>query len=297
PDTAHAPEPVYCRLDHPVIGPALVLDLRALRRQPWWQRDGRPTPQATEDTTYVPVWAVHLSAGPDEAVFFATAQWRAREVVLAAVHRACPPATAEVVAWAESTVHGQALVNFPLPRPGYRAAHLPETEYKLTLDAPVNPVVLAGILREHLTGTGIPLFEATVHRRILRSQIYLPRGDGLREYAALTPRADGTWWVKTKRLTEGRLHKQIRSAPAHPRALALAQQALGDRPLIRIGHLHRATWDLLSPADTDGHWSTITVDTTTLAPRLGTLQQIEVEYGACFTATPTTMPAERIEQA
>lgn len=74
-------------------------------------------------------------------------------------------------------------------------------------------------------------------------------------------------------------------------------EVLGHPRLVHTGTLHRATWDLPSPADADGHWSTVTVDTTTLAPHPGTLQQVELEYGACFTATPVAASASQIRRS
>ncbi|RZU18330.1 hypothetical protein [Streptomyces sp. BK239] len=289
----------YTHLSVPMAGPALVLDEPTLRRQLWHGPDsGRPK-QAAPGVINVPLWACHIDQSTSEAVFFVTVEWRPDAVVLAAFHRTTAPADAsgDFTAWACAIADERAAVNFPLPRPGHRSGQGPEAEEKITLTVPANPAAVARLLRDHLPATGAPVFGLSIHRRVLRSDIFLPPGTGRREYAALTPRSDGTWWAKAKVLKDGRLHKSIRPAATREKALAHAAEVLGHPRLVHIGSLHRATWDLPSPTDADGHWSTVTVDTTALAPHPGTLQQVEIEYGACFTAAPVTATASRIRQS
>ncbi|MEJ8650653.1 hypothetical protein WKI65_21770 [Streptomyces sp. MS1.AVA.3] len=298
-DSPSDPGVAYAHLSVPVSGPALVLDGPTLRRQLWHGPDcGRPK-QAVPGVVHVPLWACHIDTTTSEAVFFVTVQWRPDAVVLAAFHRTTVSADAsgDFTAWACVYADERAAVNFPLPRPGHRSGQGPEAEEKITLTAPANPAAVARLLRDHLPATGVPVFGPTIHRRVLCSDIYLPPGTGRREYAALTPRSDGTWWAKAKVLKDGRLHKSIRPAATRDEALAQVAEVLGHPRLVHTGTLHRATWDLPSPAYADGHWSTVTVDTTTLAPHPGTLQQVEIEYGACFTATPVTATASRIRQS
>lgn len=298
-DSPTDPGVAYARLSVPVSGPALVLDGPAVRRQLWHGPDGgRPKP-AVPGVVRVPLWACHIDKPTGEAVFFVTVQWRPDAVVLAAFHRATASAGAsgDFTAWASAIADERAAVNFSLPRPGHRSGRGPEAEEKITLTGSANPAAVARLLRDHLPATGVPVFGPTIHRRILRSDIYLPPGTGRREYAALTRRPDGTWWAKAKFLKNGRLHKSIRPAATRDEALAQVAEVLGHPSLVHTGALHRSTWDLLSPADMDGHWSTVTVDTTILAPHPGTLQQVEIEYGACFTATPVTATASRIRQS
>ncbi|MFJ1652615.1 hypothetical protein ACIOC2_14595 [Streptomyces sp. NPDC088337] len=298
-DSPTDPGIAYTHLSVPVSGPALVLDGPTLRRQLWHGPEpGRPK-QAVLGLVHVPLWACHIDKSTGEALFFVTAQWRPDAVVLAAFHRTTTSADAsgDVTAWASAIADERGAVNFPLPRPGHRSGQGPEAEEKITLTVPANPAAVARLLRDLLPATGVPVFGATIHRRVLRSDIYLPPGTGRREYAALTPRPDGTWWAKAKVLKAGRLHKSIRPAATRDEALAQVAEALGHPRLVHTGTLHRATWDLPSPADADGHWSTVTVDTTTLAPHPGTLQQVEIEYGACFTATPVTATAARIRHS
>ncbi|MCX4681543.1 hypothetical protein OG413_40805 [Streptomyces sp. NBC_01433] len=298
-DSPTDPGVSYAHLSAPVSGTALVLDGPTLRRQMWHGLDGgRPKP-AVPGAVHVPLWACHIDESTGAAVFFVTAQWRPDAVVLAAFHRTTVPADAsgDITAWARGIADERAAVNFPLPRTGHRSGQGPETEEKITLTVPANSPAVVRLLRDHLPDTGVAVFGPTIHRRILRSDIYLPPGSGRREYAALTPRSDGTWWAKTKVLKDGRLHKSIRPAATRDEALAQVSQVLGHPRLVHTGTLHRATWDLPSPADADGHWSTVTVDTTTLAPHPGTLQQVEIEYGACFTATPVTASAAQIRRS
>ncbi|MBT2527442.1 hypothetical protein J7E91_18935 [Streptomyces sp. ISL-99] len=298
-DSPTDPGIAYAHLSVPMHGPALVLDGPTLRRQLWHGPDGdRPT-QAVPGMDHVPLWACHLDKSTGEAVFFATVQWRPDAVVLAAFHRTTMSADAsgDFTAWACAIADGRAAVNFPLPRPGHRSGQGPEAEEKITLTVPANPVAVARLLRNHLPASGVPVFGPTIHRRVLRSDIYLPPGAGRREYAALTPRPDGTWWAKAKVLKDGRLHKSIRPAATRDEALAQVAEVLGHPRLVHTGALHRATWDLPSPPGADGHWSTVTVDTATLSSHPGTLQQVEIEYGACFTATPVTATASQIQQS
>ncbi|WP_404868494.1 hypothetical protein ACI1MP_10525 [Kitasatospora griseola] len=298
-DTPTDRDIAFTQLADPAPGPALVLPESTLRGLVWHRPDGSPQPKAAHGSVRVPLWACHLDEAKGEAAFFATVQWRSDAAVLAAFHRTTPPAVdpASVTSWAAEVVQQSALVNFPVPRPGQRSSEGPEAEAKITLTGPVNPLAVARLLRDHLPATGVPVFGPTVHRRILRSDIYLPPGGGRREYAALTPRPDGTWWAKTKALKDGRLHKSIRPAATRDEALALVTETLGHPCLIHAGRLHRTTWDIPTPADQDGHWSTVTVDTTTLAPHPGILQQVEIEYGACFTADTATASAARIQRA
>ncbi|MBD0688411.1 hypothetical protein [Streptomyces sp. CBMA123] len=289
----------FTQLADPAPGPALVLAEHMLRGLVWHQADGSSQPKAAEGSVRVPLWACHLDHEMGEATFFATVQWRPDAAVLARFDRTAPPAVdpAELASWAAEVVQQNALVNFPVPRPGQRSAEGPEAEVKITLTSRVNPLAVARLLRDHLPATGVPVFGPTVHRRILRSDIYLPPGGRRREYAALTPRPDGTWWAKAKVLKDGRLHKSIRPAATRDQALTLVTDALGPPRLVHAGQLHRTTWDISTPADPDGHWATVTVDTTTLAPCPGTLQQVEIEYGACFTADSATASAARIQRA
>ncbi|WP_455355395.1 hypothetical protein [Streptomyces sp. SYSU K217416] len=298
-DSPTDPGVAYAHLSVPVSGTALVLDGPTLRRHLWHGPDGgRPNP-AVPAAVRVPLWACHVDESTGVAVFFVTAQWRPEAVVLAAFHRTTVSADAsgDVTAWACVIAAERAAVNFPLPRPGHRSGQGPEAEEKITLTVPVNPAAVARLLRDHLPPTGAPVFGPIIHRRVLRSDVYLPPGSGRREYAALTPRSDGTWWAKTKVLKDGRLHKSIRPAATRDEALAQVAEVLGHPRLVHTGTLHRATWDLPSPTDADGHWSTVTVDTTTLAPHPGTLQQVEIEYGACFTATPVTASVSQIRRS
>ncbi|MDX2757337.1 hypothetical protein [Streptomyces europaeiscabiei] len=298
-DSPTDPGVACAHLSVPVTGPALVLDGPTLGRQLWHGPDGsRPKP-VDQGVARVPLWACHIDKSTGEAVFFVTVQWRPGAVVLAAFHRttASADASEDFTAWASTIAEERAAVNFPLPRPGHRPGQGPEAEEKITLTALANPAAVARLLRDHLPATGVPVFGPTIHRRILRSDIYLPPGAGRREYAALTLRPDGTWWAKAKVLKDGRLHKSIRPAATRDEALAQVAEVLGHPCLVHTGTLHRATWDLPSPADADGHWSTVTVDTTTLTPHPGTLQQVEIEYGACFTAAPGTATVSRIRQS
>ncbi|MEV0537262.1 hypothetical protein [Kitasatospora sp. NPDC050463] len=297
-DTPTDRDVAFTQLADPAPGPALVLAEHKLRDLDWRRPDGGQL-KCAAGSVRVPLWACHLDQAAGEATFFATVQWRPDVAILARFLRTTPPGIdpAELASWAAEVVQRSALVNFPVPRPGQRSSEGPEAEAKITLTGPVNPLVVARLLRDHLPATGVPVFGPTVHRRILRSDLYLPPGGGRREYAALTPRPDGTWWAKTKVLRDGRLHKSIRPADTREHALALVAEALGHPDLVHAGELNRTTWDLPSPTDRDGHWSTVTVDTTTLAPHPGALQQVEIEYGACFTAAPVTASAARIEQA
>ncbi|MFE5162684.1 hypothetical protein ACFRNT_30095 [Streptomyces sp. NPDC056697] len=298
-DSPTDPGVAYAHLSVPVSGPALVLDGPTLRRQRWHGPNGGRPKEAAPGVVRVPLWACHADESTGEAVFFVTVEWRPDAVVLAAFHRTTVAADAsgDLTAWACRIADERAAVNFPLPRPGQRSGQGPEAEEKITLTVPANPAAVARLLRDHLPATGVPVSGPAIHRRILRSDIYLPPGTGRREYAALTPRSDGTWWAKAKVLKDGRLHKTIRPAATRDEALAQVAEVLGHPRLLHAGLLQRATWDLPSPADTDGHWSTVTVDTTTLAPHPGTLQQVEIEYGACFTATPGTATASQIRQS
>ncbi|MFD9107054.1 hypothetical protein [Streptomyces bottropensis] len=298
-DSPTDPVLAYTRLSIPVPGPALVLEGPLLQCHPWHEAGGGLPAKTAPGVTRVPLWACYLNETTAEAIFFITVQWRPGIAVLTAFHRATAPAGAsgEFTSWAAATADARTAVNFPLPRPGYRSEAGPEAEEKITLTLAANPAAVARLLRDQLPSTGVPVFDRTIHRRVLRSDIYLPPGTGRREYAALTQRPDGTWWAKAKFLKDGRLHKNIRPADTRDHALAQAADALGHSRLVHTGTLHRATWDLASPADGGGHWSTVTIDTSTLAPHAGTLQQVEIEYGACFTATRVTATASQIRQS
>lgn len=298
-DTPTDPGVAFTHLGAPAPGTALVLDGPTLNGRAWQLPDGgRPT-KTLPGVVPVPLWACHLDETTGEATFFVTVQWRPDTTVLTAFYRTAAPAdgSADFTVWAAALADERVAVNFPLPRPGHRCGQGPEAEEKITLTAPANPTAVARLLRDHLPATGVPVFGPTIHRRVLRSDLYLPPGAGRHEYAALTPRPDGTWWAKAKFLKEGRLHKSIRPATTRDQALAQVTEALGRRRLVHAGALHRATWDLPSPADPDGHWSTVTIDTTTLAPHPGTLQQVEIEYAACFTAAPAAATSSQIQQA
>ncbi|MEU8265123.1 hypothetical protein AB0C02_31510 [Micromonospora sp. NPDC048999] len=298
-ESATDPAVAYTHLSISTLGPVLVLDGPSLQRHLWHGLDGGHPTKTAPGAARVPLWACHLDETTGEAIFFITVQWRPDAAVLATFHRttASADASGEFTTWAAATADKHAAVNFPLPRTGHRSGRGQETEEKITLTLPANPAAVARLLRDHLPTTGVPVFGPTIHRRVLRSDIYLQPGNGRREYAALTPRPDGTWWAKAKFLKDGRLHKSIRPAATRDEALSQAAEALGHPRLVHAGTLHRATWDQPSPIDADGHWSTVTVDTTTLAPYTGTLQQVEIEYGACFTATPITATASRIRQS
>ncbi|MET7951296.1 hypothetical protein [Micromonospora sp. NPDC005324] len=289
----------FTRMPDPPGGPLLVVDDRRLRQQVWRRLDDGQELPPDASALRVPLWACHIDAATAQATFYATTQRRPAAAVLVAFHHTRMPTrvTTDVTGWAHALVGERAEVNFPVPRPGRRPSQGPEVETKITLSAKINPLAVARILLDHLSTIGTPVSDSIIYRRILRSEIYRPAGSCLREYAALTPRPDGSWWAKAKFLLDGQLHKSIRPATDQEHALALVSEALGRRPLDKVGQLLRSTWDVPSPTDQDGHWSTITVDTSTLAPYLGTLQQVEIEYGACLTAAPATTGSPPVRRA
>jgi hypothetical protein len=289
----------FTRLPECQAGHVLVIDERGLNDRMWHGLDGGHRRPLDATSVRIPVWACLVDRSTTRVTFYATALWRPATTTLTAFHHIDMPAPAptDLTTWASRVVGELAHVNLPLPRPGQRPLPGPEVEAKITITGHVNPLAIALMLQDHLTTIAVPASDRSLHRRILRSEIYLPAGTGRQEYAALTPRPDGTWWVKTKALHDGRLHKNIRPADNHQHALTLANDAFGPRPLDRVGQLHRSTWDLISPADQGGHWSTITVDTTTLAPNPTILQQVEIEYGGCLAAAPATVGSPESRQA
>jgi hypothetical protein len=288
---ARLPEP-------PPPGAALVIDQRLVHEQMWHLVSGSEAPPETASCVRVPLWACNVDASTGTATFYATTHSRRATTVLAAFYRTQRPATPDgLAAWAQAVAMERAQVNFPVPRPGQRPANDgAEAETRVTLTSAANPVAIARILRDRLPTTGTRPIDDTIYRRILHSEIYLPVDHHQREYAALTQRPDGSWWAKTKILRDERLCKTVRPATDHRHAIDLVSSVFGQRALHHSGDLHRSTWDLLSPTNQDGHWSTITVDATTLAPHPGHLQQVEIEYGACFTATPITATFDDIEK-
>ncbi|MEV6929643.1 hypothetical protein AB0M46_34840 [Dactylosporangium sp. NPDC051485] len=280
-------------------GPLLVINEHALRSRVWHSLDGAQRPLLDPASIRVPLWACFVDRSTAKATFFATTQWHPAATTLAAFHSTddAPPPAPNLASWAYRVVAERAQVNRPIPRPGRRPLPGPEIEAKITIIGQVNPLAVARTLRDRLATIAPGAVGCSLYRRILRSEIYRPAGPGLRQYAALTPRADGTWWAKTKILRNDGLHKTIRPATDHAHALALITEAFEPQTLRRVGQLHRSTWDLLSPPDPYGHWCTVTVDTTTLAPYPGLLQQVEIEYGGCLATTSATTDPLQLRRA